>query len=697
MAIWPEERLREHVEAAGGRARVDATTLLEAFRVRQVTPQARENVRLWLEGVGVTMEPPVLPPGGEVTLAVNGAANGDQPGAVAWDDLEAVRRPSVLAYASRLCPPERIAEAAEAAFAAARERAGYGDADAALLESTRDAVAERTRSGAATTRPGLLAPRRSNAACASMPKLLAGRASGRLGEGDLAGVARHLARCPSCSALEQRRDEAERAYRVLAADPAPKLSDVPAPVPAPSPAPEPAEEIAPEDDWLALAEAAPADPPPAPRAPLPLDSPARVPVFATAPPAEAPRNPPPAVDPPAEPGAGSPPPRSPWPRRIAIAVFVVGFLLTIDAVLTVTWKEPVSAFLQAREQNQLEEELAAQEKSVEHLSAREETAISTIKSASKRRDRRLSYYARNFARRARDGQAVGRLRVEGLGEWVVVEGTGDANLRKAPGRYRETVMPGMRGTVAVAGHRTTYGAPFRRINEVKAGRTITFTMPYGRFTYRVQGQKIVPAGQSDATRQVGYNRIVLTACHPLYSAKQRILVFGRLEKKEPLGAAARDIEEDGPVTGVSPAEERAAARDRARRRLKLMGKRLLGPGMKGRDVKTLQRLLGVPQTGTYDPLTEYAVRDFQQKQGLGADGRAGAATKRRLARRPRPPSTPPTPPPVAPVPPRDRNGDGRPDQPSDNPTQPGQPPQPGLPAGGQPAPGAYGPPTGVGG
>ena len=79
-------------------------------------------------------------------------------------------------------------------------------------------------------------------------------------------------------------------------------------------------------------------------------------------------------------------------------------------------------------------------------------------------------------------------------------------------------------TVAIAGHRTTYLAPFRFINELRPGDRIFLTMPYGKFTYVVQYQRIVKPTQTSVIDDVGYERLVLSACNPLYSAAQRIIV-----------------------------------------------------------------------------------------------------------------------------------------------------------------------------
>jgi sortase A len=121
---------------------------------------------------------------------------------------------------------------------------------------------------------------------------------------------------------------------------------------------------------------------------------------------------------------------------------------------------------------------------------------------------------------------------------VVVEGTGTGDLRKGPGHYPATPLPGQHGTVGIAGHRTTYGAPFHDVDDLRKGDRIELAMPYGRFTYRVERTRIVPPTATEVTDRVGYDRLILSACHPLYSAAQRIVVFARLERAEARGPAA---------------------------------------------------------------------------------------------------------------------------------------------------------------
>ena len=84
--------------------------------------------------------------------------------------------------------------------------------------------------------------------------------------------------------------------------------------------------------------------------------------------------------------------------------------------------------------------------------------------------------------------------------------------------------------VAIAGHRTTYLAPFRHINDVQDGDQIRLEMPYAAFTYTVEKHEVVDPGDVQIIKPVGYPRLVLTACHPLYSASHRWAVFAKLTR-----------------------------------------------------------------------------------------------------------------------------------------------------------------------
>ena len=137
-------------------------------------------------------------------------------------------------------------------------------------------------------------------------------------------------------------------------------------------------------------------------------------------------------------------------------------------------------------------------------------------------------------RRVRPGQAIGRIRMPDIGaSYVVVEGTDGAALRKGPGHYPGTPLPGMPGTVGVAGHRTTYLAPFNKLDKLNKGDVVRIEMPYAVVSYRVEQTRIVKPTALWVTRSVGYDRLVMTACHPKYSAAQRYVVFAELDKTYP--------------------------------------------------------------------------------------------------------------------------------------------------------------------
>jgi LPXTG-site transpeptidase (sortase) family protein len=141
--------------------------------------------------------------------------------------------------------------------------------------------------------------------------------------------------------------------------------------------------------------------------------------------------------------------------------------------------------------------------------------------------------AGEFAREYRDrtGAALGELRIPRLGVGTIfVQGTDYwGALAKGPGRYERTAFPGQGKVIGVAGHRTTFSAPFRKINVLKAGDTVELEMPYGTFRYRVTSHKIVDDGDWSIIEPVGHEQLVLSACHPLYSAAQRWVVFAKLD------------------------------------------------------------------------------------------------------------------------------------------------------------------------
>jgi sortase A len=215
-------------------------------------------------------------------------------------------------------------------------------------------------------------------------------------------------------------------------------------------------------------------------------------------------------------------------RFLSTVLIVAGVLLIADAIAAVVWQEPVSALLAQRSQDQLARDLDSLRDAVP--TPLELAALQSLPT----QDGRIAYLARQLRRETEPGDALGRIVMPTLDEdFVMVEGDDPAELRKGPGVYPETPLPGEGGTTGIAGHRTTYLAPFRDIDDLHRGDLVQLEMPYADFTYVVQGSEIVEPTDLSVIRKVGYERIVLTACHPLYSAAQRIVVYARLAKVVP--------------------------------------------------------------------------------------------------------------------------------------------------------------------
>ena len=218
-------------------------------------------------------------------------------------------------------------------------------------------------------------------------------------------------------------------------------------------------------------------------------------------------------------------------RDISSVLIISGVLLLLDAGVTLLWQEPVTALVGVIERSNIDLRLLDRPPT---LSALDRAALAQLNSVQKR----IAFLARREQRSLVTGGAIGRLRIPRIGaSFVVVQGTDAGSLERGPGHYPQTPLPGLGETVAIAGHRTTYLAPFRHIDALRAGDRIVLTMPYARFLYTVQYHRIVAPSAWWVTGDVGYERLVLSACNPLFSAAQRIVVFARLAAVVPIGPA----------------------------------------------------------------------------------------------------------------------------------------------------------------
>lgn len=185
-------------------------------------------------------------------------------------------------------------------------------------------------------------------------------------------------------------------------------------------------------------------------------------------------------------------------RRLAWVTIAAGLALGAYAAVIVTFGDPVTALQAHAAQRRLRKDLVREER------------VST-------------------ARAPADGAALGVLRIPRIGvDAVVVQGTSTGDLERGPGHYRITGLPGSGRVVAVAGHRTTYGAWFRHLDDLTKGTPILFDYGGRVFTYRVTGERVVVPTDWHILRYPGYEELVLSTCHPVYSASHRLVVFARL-------------------------------------------------------------------------------------------------------------------------------------------------------------------------
>src|SRR4051812_4927997 len=215
--------------------------------------------------------------------------------------------------------------------------------------------------------------------------------------------------------------------------------------------------------------------------------------------------------------------------RILGALLIGGGVLTLAwALLVWQWQDPFTALYTHLEQRKLERSLDRQFEAYHPLPDNRADA------ALERREVRAD--AARFRRDTHDGQAIGRIVIGRLGlNMVLVNGTDHSTLEKGPGRDLRTYMPGENRLVYVAGHRTTYLAPFSHIDSIRRGDTIRLEMPYASFVYRATRHVVVTADDLSVLRSPKHELLALQACHPRFFATHRYIVYAQLVSVDPRG------------------------------------------------------------------------------------------------------------------------------------------------------------------
>jgi sortase A len=200
-------------------------------------------------------------------------------------------------------------------------------------------------------------------------------------------------------------------------------------------------------------------------------------------------------------------------RTAGTLLLAAGVLTLVWVIVVWRWQDPFTAIYTHIEQSHLSHEYDQRAQAFR-------TQVS---------NRTLAADAAAYRRTLKRGDPVGRLHIPRLGlNMVVVQGTDESSLRKGPGHYIPSALPGQGQLVYVAGHRTTFLAPFAKINDLRVGDPIRFVLPYGTFTYRVTRHFVVPATDLAVLKDHGHELLRLQACHPRFFATHRYIVDARL-------------------------------------------------------------------------------------------------------------------------------------------------------------------------
>ncbi|MBC7462234.1 MAG: class E sortase [Thermoleophilia bacterium] len=226
-------------------------------------------------------------------------------------------------------------------------------------------------------------------------------------------------------------------------------------------------------------------------------------------------------------------------RIFGTGLIATGTGLLVFVLVTILWGDPFTRLTENSAQQDLKRQYATFTENTSGPLTNDPTLDPELTRAT----------ANRFRKRIPLGAPVGTISIPSIHlNKRFVHGARHPDLEKGPGLYKERGLPGSGGPIAIAGHRTTFGAPFLDVDKIKTGDKIVLTVPYGRFTYTVTRQQIITPtdwsildyGAEERTsaaraivartgRCIGScEHLVLTACHPKYSAAKRYAVYAKL-------------------------------------------------------------------------------------------------------------------------------------------------------------------------
>jgi sortase A len=222
-----------------------------------------------------------------------------------------------------------------------------------------------------------------------------------------------------------------------------------------------------------------------------------------------------------------------WLRILGTVFVLAGTLTLVWAFVVWKWQDPFTALYTTWKQHQL----------TGQYDRRARAFAGTISEVSLTAERRsIAREARSYRLSSKRGEAIGRLRIPRMGvNMILVNGTDHDTLTKGPGRDLRTFMPGQDRLVYIAGHRTTYLAPFSNIDALRPGDRVTLEVPYGTFIYAVTKHRIVVSTDLSVLQSPRHELLELQACHPRFFASHRYIAYARLIRVEPRGARPYEL------------------------------------------------------------------------------------------------------------------------------------------------------------
>jgi sortase A len=234
-------------------------------------------------------------------------------------------------------------------------------------------------------------------------------------------------------------------------------------------------------------------------------------------------------------------PKRPRGSRLGKILIALGVVLIAYSGAVIFWGDPATGLYARWKQHQLgsalDKEYVAYAAALDLSPAAEERPPAATQQEIAEYDReRIEAAANRLQGKLKMGRPLGRIKIPRIGlNAVFVQGTRwGPDLSQGPGHYAQTSLPGVGRTMAIAAHRTTFGAWFRHIDSLKTSDRVSLRLPYATFYYRVFRHKIVNSGDWSIIRDRGFDTLVLSACHPLYSASHRWIVFAALVRVDPV-------------------------------------------------------------------------------------------------------------------------------------------------------------------